>query len=325
MAIFSKMASVHKVYSLTINKKSMGPIWGIDLGGTKIEGVIIEDAESANVLKRMRLPTEQEKGYVHILRQIYKLVETLTAEVGFRPERIGIGTPGTLDPLSQTLKNSNTVCLNGMPLKKDLENILGIPLEMANDANCFALAETKLGIVRDIMPNAEVVWGVIMGTGVGSGVVVRGQVINGRHGIGGEWGHNFLDESGGPCYCGKSGCVENVISGPALARYYNSLTGAQLKLPEIVQRYESGEDEAAEETMDRLVEMFGKAASYVVNVIDPNVIVLGGGVGNIDLLYAEGAKALAKNIFNPRLETPLLRPKLGDSAGVFGAALLAAV
>ena len=300
----------------------MGPIWGIDLGGTKIEGVVLEDAENLNVLKRMRLPTEQQKGYTHILRQIYKLVETMIAEVGIRPSKIGIGTPGTLDPKTQTLKNSNTVCLNGMPFKKDLESLLKMPIMMANDANCFALAEAKMGAAHEVMPNAEVVWGIIMGTGVGSGVVVNGKVITGRHGIGGEWGHNFLDESGGDCYCGRVGCVEKVISGPSLSAYYNNLTGKDLKLPEIVDRFYEDHDEIAEMTMNRLVHFFGKAVGPVINIIDPDVIVLGGGLGHIDLLYSEGVEEVKKYIFNNSLETLFLKPKLGDSAGVFGAALL---
>ena len=300
----------------------MSLLWGIDLGGTKIEGVVIEDATSMNVLKRMRLPTEQEKGYVHIVRQVYKLVETLTAEVGMRPSKIGIGTPGTLDPMSQRLKNSNTVCLNGKPLKSDLENLIGLPFEMANDANCFALAETKMGVVREVMPNAKTVWGIIMGTGVGSGIVMNGQVLKGRHGIAGEWGHNFLDESGGDCYCGKTGCVEQLISGPALARFYQDKSGTDLKLPEIVGHYYGGRDDVAKATMGRLVKYFGKAVANVVNVIDPDVIVLGGGLGNIDLLYSEGVEEVRKHVFNDKLETLFLKPKLGDSAGVFGAAFL---
>ena len=302
----------------------MEPLWGIDLGGTKIEGVVIEDIESMNVLKRMRLPTEADKGYVHIIRQIYKLVETLAAEIGVKPKKIGIGTPGTLDPTTQKLKNSNTVCLNGKPFKADLENLLGLSVEMANDANCFALAETKLGVVKDKMPDAKIVRGIIMGTGVGSGIVINGKILNGRHGIGGEWGHSFLDESGGVCYCGKTGCVEKVISGPALSSYYNDLLGTGLKLPEIVERYYNNADSRAVETMERLIYYFGRAAANVINVIDPDVIVIGGGLGNIDLLYSEGFESVRQHIFNDKLETLFLKPKLGDSAGVFGAALLCA-
>jgi predicted NBD/HSP70 family sugar kinase len=246
----------------------------------------------------------------------------MTAEIGIKPSIIGIGTPGTLDPKTQTLKNSNTVCLNGMPFKKDLESVLGLPIAMANDANCFALAEARMGAAHEVMPNAEVVWGIIMGTGVGSGIVVNGKVLNGRHGIGGEWGHNFLDESGGECYCGKIGCVEKVISGPSLARFYNDMSGRELKLPEIVDRYYQGFDDIAEMTMSRLVHFFGKAVANVINIMDPDVIVLGGGLGHIDLLYSKGVEEVTKHIFNNRLETLFLKPKLGDSAGVFGAALL---
>lgn len=300
----------------------MEPIWGIDLGGTKIEAVVLEDFKSLNVLKRMRLPTEQEKGYRHILLQINKLVETMIAEVGVKPSKIGIGTPGTLDPGTRTLKNSNTVCLNGKPFKKDLQNLLNIPIEMANDANCFALAEAKLGAAREVMPDAEVVWGIIMGTGIGSGVVVNGKILTGRHGIGGEWGHNFLDESGGECYCGNIGCVEKVIAGPSLESYYFSLSGEKLRMPAIVGRYHAGDDEAAQATMNRLIHFFGKAAAGVMNVIDPGVVVIGGGVGQIDLLYEAGVTEVKKHLFNDRLNTLFLKPKLGDSAGVFGAALL---
>jgi predicted NBD/HSP70 family sugar kinase len=150
-----------------------------------------------------------------------------------------------------------------------------------------------------------------------------GKVPNGKHGIAGEWGHNFLDESGGACYCGKTGCVEQVLSGPALQRLYEKLSGEKRKLPEIVDRAKLGEDKAAVQTMDRMVEFFGKAIAVIINIVDPDAIVLGGGVGNIDLLYTRGAKEAEKHLFNPRLETPFLKPKLGDSAGVFGAALLA--
>ncbi len=303
----------------------MPPIWGIDLGGTKIECAVIEDLESRKVLRRQRLPTEQGHGYQHILHQISKLVEMMANDLGIRPVKIGFATPGTLDPKTQTLKNSNTVCLNGMPLKADLEAILGVPCELANDANCFALAEAKWGAAHEVAPNAEVVWGLIMGTGTGSGVVVNGKVLNGKHGIGGEWGHSFLDISAYPCYCGNSGCVEQVLSGPALARFYNEKTGLSLKLPEIVERYHSGNDEAARATMERLVHFFGKAVANFINVIDPEVVVIGGGVGNIDLLYSEGVEEVKKYIFNSgKCETIFLKPKLGDSAGVFGAALLCA-
>jgi len=300
----------------------MGPIWGIDLGGTKIEGVVLEDKDHPKVLKRYRLPTERDKGYEHILLQMAKLVEVLSAEVGIKPSKIGIAHPGALDPTSQLLKNSNTTVLNGMPIKADLEDTLNVPVEMANDANCFAMAETKMGIVKEVVPDAEVVFGVIMGTGVGGGVVMNGKVWNGRHGIGGEWGHIFLDDSGGECYCGNTGCVETVISGIALEKYYQNIVGVRKPLQEIVALHQTGQDEVATMTVKRLITFFGKALSTVVNMLDPDVIVIGGGVGNIDLLYTEGVAEVSKYVFNNKLETPFLKPKLGDSAGVFGAAFL---
>lgn len=300
----------------------MGPVWGIDLGGTKIEGVILEDRDTPNVLKRLRIPTEANKGYQHIIRQISNLVEVLTAETGIKPSKIGIGTPGTLEPSTQLMKNCNTTCLNGMPLKKDIERAISIPVTLANDANCFAIAETNLGIVKEKVPDAKVVFGVIMGTGVGGGLVVDGKIITGKQGIAGEWGHNFIDYSGGECYCGKIGCVERIISGPALEAYYADQMGISLKLKDIVKKYHEGEDEVATKTIHRLLKFFGLALSNVVNIIDPDAIVLGGGLGNIDLLYTEGAWEVEKNVFNHTLETPFLKPKLGDSAGVFGAALL---
>ena len=302
------------------------PLWGIDLGGTKIEGVVIEPGlvagKKPNVITRMRISTEADKGYEHIVGQIALLVDMLKKESGLTPVTIGFGTPGAIDPFTATLKNSNTTCLNGRPLKQDIEKRLGLPIEMANDANCFAIAETLWGAVPEKVPEAKVVFGVIMGTGVGGGLVMFGKIPNGRHGIAGEWGHNFLDESGGPCYCGKSGCVEQVISGPALQRFYEGISGEKRKLPEIVERARAGNDKAAIQTMERLVRNFGKAIAVIVNIVDPDAIVLGGGVGNIDLLYSKGVEEASKHVFNPRLDTPFLKPKLGDSAGVFGAALL---
>ncbi|PWJ58839.1 putative NBD/HSP70 family sugar kinase [Dyadobacter jejuensis] len=297
-------------------------LWGIDLGGTKIECVVMDPAENNKVLARERLPTESVKGYDHILNQIKKLIDSVVDQVGYSPERIGFATPGVLEPDTQLMKNSNTICLNGKPMGKDLESLLGIPVKLANDANCFALAEALMGAGRDY-PEAEVVFGVILGTGVGGGLVVHQKIIAGHHGIGGEWGHNILEENGQPCYCGKSGCVEQVISGPALQRYYEQNSGEKLTMKAIMERYESGEDPIATATVDRLLEYYGRAISTLINVIDPGLIVIGGGVGNIDLLYTEGYEKIKSYIFNNRrLTTPILKPRLGDSAGVFGAALL---
>ena len=297
-------------------------LWGIDLGGTKIEGVVLEPGPSFKVLSRMRIPTEAGKGYNHILNQLASLVNKLALETGLRPTKIGIGTPGSLDPVTQLLKNSNTTCLNKKPLKKDLESLLGLEIIISNDANCFALAETHLGIVPAVAPAAEVVIGLILGTGVGSGIVVNGKVLQGRQGIAGEWGHNYLDESGGPCYCGRIGCVETILSGPALQRYYTQLSGETLNLKEIMVRYEAGHDDYARQTVERLINFFGRGVAVLVNILDPDAIVVGGGVGNISLLYTQGLDEIKKYVFNLRPDVLLLKPKLGDSAGVFGAAML---
>lgn len=297
-------------------------LWGIDMGGTKVEGVILKSARDPKVLFRDRVPTEADQGYEHMLGQVQKLVDRMVMEAGFKPGIIGIGTPGILDPKTGVMKNCNTVAMNGKPMKDDLEKLLGLRIEIANDADCFALAEARFGVVKELFPQARVVFGVIMGTGVGGGIVIDGRAIVGLQGIAGEWGHNFLDESGGPCYCGKSGCVEKVIAGPALENYYFQETGNRKPLSDIVALAESKVDPTAQKTMLRLIEFFGKALSVIINILDPDVVVIGGGVGNIDLLYDRGRDAVKKYVFNNRLDTPIVKPSLGDSAGVFGAAFL---
>jgi predicted NBD/HSP70 family sugar kinase len=293
--------------------------WGIDLGGTKIEGVVMSDANTGSVVARHRIPTEGQGGYEHVLNRIGILVNQLIQESGHQPDLIGFGTPGTLDPQTNLLKNSNTLCLNGQPLDKDLEKLLNTKVIMMNDANCFALAEYHLGVVKRKFSDAKVVFGVIMGTGVGGGVIVDGKIIRGRHGIGGEWGHMWLDDSGYDCYCGRRGCVETIISGTALEKYYHGLTGSQKSLSEILK---DKKDPSSLATKHRLIHFFGKALGQIINVLDPDVIVIGGGLANIDFLYDEGVAEVSRNIFNPILTTPIVPPDLGDSAGVFGAALL---
>jgi fructokinase len=304
------------------NKVNREGLWGIDLGGTKIEGIILKTTDDPESVFRNRVPTEADQGYEHILSQVKKIVDMMEQEAGYRPDRIGFSTPGVLDPKLGTMKNCNTVAMNGRSMKDDLEKTLGIKVEIANDAGCFALAETRFGVIKEQFPEARVVFGVIMGTGVGGGIVVDGRAILGLQGIAGEWGHNFLDESGGPCYCGKTGCVENVISGPALERYYFKETGNRKPLKDIVALAESKVDPTAQRTMLRLIEFFGKGLSVIINILDPDVIVIGGGVGNIDLLYDRGLDSVKKYVFNNRLDTPIVRPSLGDSAGVYGAAFL---
>lgn len=292
--------------------------WGIDLGGTKIEGVVL-DGESTEPLARYRLPTEASSGYQHVLEQVEHLVVELESRSGLvRPNRIGMGTPGSIDPNTQLLRNCNATTLNGKPFQHDLCKTLTTDVVLANDANCFALAETMLGVAK----GCSVIFGVILGTGVGGGVVVNGCVLNGANGIGGEWGHIPLESEGRPCYCGKSGCVETVLSGPSLESWYQSQCGRYRSLPEIAL---ATDDPIAVATMDRLHSHFGIALAIIVNSLDPDAIVIGGGVGNIKSLYTLGYEQLDQNVFKPKgtpLRTKLLQPQLGDSAGVFGAAML---
>lgn len=294
---------------------------GIDLGGTKIEGVALDTQEHNKILFRERIPTMADKGYSVVLNQIKTMVELFEQKLGSKVQALGLGTPGRLDPESQLIKNSNSVCLNEKPMLKDLTDLLGIPVKIENDANCFAVSEASY-IRSNGGADAEIIFGIIMGTGVGGGLVVNGQVVTGLHGIGGEWGHNFLDESGGKCYCGRTGCVETILSGPALEKYYNSLTGNKLKLKEIVKQAAAKSDEAAVKTLDRLHKYFGKATAHLINVLDPAYVVIGGGVGNIDSLYTTGAAETEKYVFNDHMKTKFVKPKFGDSSGVIGAALL---
>ncbi len=304
-------------------KTTGGNLWGVDLGGTKIECAVLDRQNPTRVILRKRIDTEASKGYTHILQQVKCLVDEVATELNESPVQVGFATPGVLDPRTQTMKNCNTVCMNGQAMASDLAAILGCEVSLANDANCFALAETHLGAVLDVQPGAEIVFGVIMGTGVGGGLVAHGKVVKGVHGIGGEWGHNILEEGGDPCYCGKAGCVEHVISGPALELFYERQSGQKMRMPQIMQAYFAGNDPVALATVDRMLENFGRAISTLINVLDPDVIVIGGGVGNIDLLYTEGYNRIKKYIFNSgEVNTPIVKPKLGDSAGVFGAAML---
>lgn len=300
----------------------MAHLWGIDLGGTKIEGVVLDTGALDRPLCRSRLPTEAEKGYGHIRGQIVRLCKMICAETGLPlPEKIGMGTPGVIDPQTGRLKNSNTQELNRQPLQQDLEADLGVTFLLANDANCFALAEAALGAARGF----PTVFGVILGTGVGGGIVVNGQVLPGCHGIAGEWGQIVLDPEGPLSTYGTRGTVEAFIAGPALERFYAERTGERRKLREIAALAETGSDADARATIERLTDYFARAIGLIIDVLDPHAIVLGGGVGNIDALYTEETRRkITASIFNPTFEAALLKPALGDSAGVFGAAMLLA-
>lgn len=288
---------------------------GIDLGGTKIEGVVLEPG--LRVSARERIPTESARGYAHIVGRVALLAGRLRARA---PEAtcVGIGTPGAVSARTGRMKNCNTTCLNGQPLREDLEARIGLPVRLENDANCFTLAEALGGAGRA----GRVVFGVIMGTGVGGGIVVDGAVWPGPQHLAGEWGHHCLDPAGPPCYCGQRGCVETFVSGPALEREYRERTGVALAVPALVERARAGEP-AARAVVDGFLTRFGRALANVIDILDPDVVVLGGGLSNIDELYGAGRDAVARCVFNDELRTPIVRNQLGDSAGVIGAALLA--
>ena len=289
---------------------------GIDLGGTKIEGIILDN--DLNEVYRKRIATEQEKGYEHILTNIASLYSDLVKEINSAAHTFGIGTPGSVSNYTGLLKNSNTTCLNGMSFLADLESKLKRKIAIENDANCFAIAEALKGAGR----GKRMVFGVIMGTGCGGGIVYDGKLINGLQGIAGEWGHTTIDPNSGPlCYCGKRGCTETFISGDGLENRYAELAGQRLPLEEIITNYRTGE-EKAKQIINAFFTHFGVALSNVINILDPDVVVLGGGLSNINELYTLGIEQVQATIFNDRMETLIVKNTCGDSAGVWGAALV---
>ncbi|RME55680.1 MAG: ROK family protein [Deltaproteobacteria bacterium] len=290
---------------------------GIDLGGTKIEGVILDTAFQE--IFRERIPTERERGYAAILDKLAALYETMRCRIADASHTFGIGTPGALSLRSARIKNSNTRALIGRPLQADLEARIGRRVVLENDANCFALAEARLGAGR----GKGVVFGVIMGTGCGGGIVLQGRLHTGLQRIAGEWGHASIDPSGPLCYCGHRGCVETLLSGGGLERRFREETGLDLPLPEIVARFRAG-GVAEERFIRRFLADFGRAIANLINILDPDLIVLGGGVSKIEELYTEGIAQVERFVFSDSLETPIVRHTLGDSAGVLGAALIGA-
>lgn len=292
---------------------------GIDLGGTKIEGVFL--SQENIICARKRIPTPQVKdadqAYEAILLSIRKLIEQLEADADVTAT-VGIGTPGTISSLTGLVKNSNTVCLNGKPLLIDIEQCLGRKVRIANDANCFALSEAHNGAGKEYSS----IFGIIMGTGVGGGIVINKQIHTGSMGIAGEWGHNPLLEHGPDCYCGRKGCVETLISGPGFSADYAKCGGVPGCNPAEIVKYAEGGDKLAIQCLERFINHFGRAVASVVNILDPHAIVLGGGLSNLDILYERGRQAIEPHIFSDRFTTPILKNHHGDSSGVLGAAHL---
>lgn len=306
---------------------------GIDLGGTKIEIISLDD--SGKELLRRRVPTPSG-SYAATLQAITKLVHDTEAELGQRGS-LGIGTPGAISRATGHLKNSNSVILNGQPILQDLEALLQRKVAISNDANCFALSEATDGSAA----GAEVVFGVILGTGVGAGIVVNGHVLTGPNGIAGEWGHNPLPwpqahELPGPqCYCGKQGCIETFLSGPGMAKLHQESVRAELveawtdsarqkmilTTAEIVHRAGQG-DATCERSLQTYENRLARSLAHVINILDPDVIVLGGGMSNIERLYANVPKLWDNWVFSDRVDTRLVKHRFGDSSGVRGAAWL---
>jgi fructokinase len=292
---------------------------GLDLGGTKIEGVALD--EDGRELARRRVPTPRH-DYDETLRAMARLVRDLEAETG-RCGTVGVGMPGALSPATGLVKNANSTWLIGQPLDRDLGALLERPLRFANDANCFALSEAVDGAGA----GARVVFGVIVGTGTGGGIVVDRKVLTGPNAIAGEWGHNPLpwpgegEWPGPPCYCGKTGCVETFLSGPGMARDHREATGEALAAEEVAARAEGG-DAAAAATLGRYEERMARALAVVLDVLDPDVVVLGGGMSRIGRLYESVPRLWQGWAFSDRVDTPLRPPRHGDASGVRGAAWL---
>ena len=292
---------------------------GIDLGGTKIEIIALD--EHGKTLARERLPTPSD-NYKAILQAIVDLVTLVEQRLGCQGT-VGVGMPGAISPATGLIKNSNTVCLIGQPLDRDLSVALTRPVKLTNDANCLTLSEAVDGAAA----GASIVFGVILGTGTGGGIAINQPVLTGINGIAGEWGHNPLpwpqteELPGPPCYCGKHGCIETFLSGPGMARDFKTVTGQNQKSPAIVALAEAG-DSTAQACLSRYYDRLARGLASIINVLDPNVVVLAGGMSNIAQLYTEVPRLWGKYVFSDHVDTVLKQAKYGDSSGVRGAAWL---
>ena len=292
---------------------------GVDLGGTKIEFVALASDGEILAKNRVSTPVGDYNSTIEAIRAGVAEIETQTSEAG----TVGIGIPGTVSPATGLVKNANSTWLIGRPLDRDLEKALGRPVRLSNDANCFALSEATDGAGAAF----DVVFGVILGTGVGGGISVSGRPLCGPNAIAGEWGHNPLpwpepdEKPGSVCYCGRYGCIETFLSGPALSRSYESADGSKLSADAIVRRAMEG-DTRAEHIMSVYENRLARALAHIINILDPHAIVLGGGLSNIERLYKNVPALWQSWVFSDRVDTPLLRPAHGDSSGVRGAAWL---
>ncbi|HMD63602.1 MAG TPA: ROK family protein [Stellaceae bacterium] len=292
---------------------------GIDLGGTKIEGAAVDASGSVRFRRRVVTPAQDYRATIDA---IIALIRTIEQEIGTTAP-VGIGIPGAISPTTGLVKNANSTWLIGRPLQHDIETALGRPTRLANDANCFALSEATDGAGAAM----ETVFGVILGTGVGGGIAIRRQILVGANAIAGEWGHNPLpwptpDEvPGPPCWCGRSGCLETFLSGPALAMDHHRHSGQTLTAPEIAEAA-AARDPECRATLARYMHRLARGLASVINLIDPGAIVLGGGLSGISTLYEQVPRLWTRYIFSDRVVTPLLPPVHGASGGVRGAAWL---
>ena len=292
---------------------------GVDLGGSKIEALAMDERGTELLRRRVATP---RGDYVATVAAVAALVSDLEQQLGGHGT-VGVGTPGAIAPANGRIKNANSVCLNGRPLREDLQTALRRAVRIANDADCFALSEASDGAAA----GAASVFGVIVGTGTGGGIVLGGELLGGPNAIAGEWGHNPLpwprddERPGARCYCGRQGCIETWLSGPALEREYRQDTGIELTAAAIAQRDRDAEP-AAVAVLDQYSDRMARSLATVINILDPECIVLGGGVGNIERLYRDVPRCWGRYVFSDRVDTRLLQPKFGDSSGVRGAARL---
>ncbi len=292
---------------------------GIDLGGTKTEAIVLDPDDREICRKRIPTPRMGMSAtcpYEAILYSVHQLILEMTALIpSGKPHTLGIGIPGMIDAETQTVHNANTTCLIGRPFQSDLEKLIGRPVRMENDANCFTLAESLQGAGRGY----GLVFGIIMGTGCGGGICIDGKIRQGKHGIAGEWGHFSADPQGAECYCGNRGCVETLISGSGVESAFFRKYGKKLEMQEILRGYRERVPEMAE-VFEQFLENFGRCLGGLISILDPDAVVIGGGLSNIEELYTLGIERVRHYAFHRHIKTPILKNRLGDSAGVFGAA-----
>ncbi len=291
---------------------------GIDLGGTKTEVVLLQPGGTERYRERVSTPGDNE--YTAIVKMVCDLIIKTRRSVSEQSTcTIGIGIPGTIDSEKQVIQNANITCLKGRSFQKDIEKKLRQPVTIENDASCFTLAESLLGATKTY----RLIFGVIMGTGCGGSICFNGRIIKGSHGIAGEWGHFSVDPNGDRCYCGNVGCIETKISGSGVEGSFFKKYARRLRMHEIVEGYRN-KDPQCVNAFNRFVEDFGRCLGGLVSILDPDAIVLGGGLSNIHELYDQGVKYVKQYAFHNGIDTPIIRNRLGDSAGVLGAALIGA-